>query len=76
MWQMRKDVFTGRWVIVSETDVVHPSDFRLKPFVRDAAFRPFCETNEASTSPAVFAIRRPGSNRTLLGLEFGAREQR
>ena len=41
MSQMRKDVFTGRGVI---TDVVHPSDFRLKPFVRDAAFRPFCET--------------------------------
>ncbi len=73
MSQMRKDVFTGRGVI---TDVVHPSDFRLRPFVRDAAFRPFCETNEASTSPAVFAIRRPGSNRTLLGLEFSAREQR
>ena len=61
MSQMRKDVFTGRWVIVAETDALQPSDFRFKPFVRDAAFCPFCETNEASTPPEVFAIRRPGS---------------
>ncbi len=61
MSQMRKDVFTGRWVIVAETDAVQPSDFRFKPFVRDAAFCPFCETNEASTPPEVFAIRRPGA---------------
>jgi len=61
MSQMRKDVFTGRWVIVAETDALQPSDFRFKPFVRDAAFCPFCETNEASTPPEVFAIRPPGS---------------
>jgi len=61
MSQMRKDIFTGRWVIVAETDVVQPSDFRPKPLVREAAFCPFCETNEASTPPEVFAIRRPGS---------------
>jgi UDPglucose--hexose-1-phosphate uridylyltransferase len=61
MSQMRKDVFTGRWVIVAETDAVQPSDFRFKPFVRKPAFCPFCETNEASTPPEVFAIRRPGS---------------
>jgi len=61
MSQMRKDVFTGRWVIVAETDTVQASDFRFKPFKRDAAFCPFCETNEASTPPEVFAVRRPGS---------------
>jgi UDPglucose--hexose-1-phosphate uridylyltransferase len=61
MSQMRKDVFTGRWVIVAETDALQPSDFRFKPFVRNAVFCPFCETNEASTPPEVFAIRRAGS---------------
>jgi UDPglucose--hexose-1-phosphate uridylyltransferase len=61
MSQMRKDVFTGRWVIVAESDAVQPSDFRFKPFVRDAAFCPFCETNEASTPPEVFAVRSLGS---------------
>ena len=61
MSRMCKDVFTGRWVIVAEAEAVHPSDFRFKPFERDTAFCPFCETNEASTPPEVFAIRRPGS---------------
>jgi hypothetical protein len=27
MSQMRKDIFTGRWVIVAETDVVQPCPF-------------------------------------------------
>ena len=61
MSQMRKDVFTGGWVIMAETDTVRPSEFRFKKFVRDSTFCPFCETNEASTPPEVFAIRRPGS---------------
>lgn len=61
MSQMRKDVFTGRWVIVADTNAVRPSSFRVGPFHRDSAFCPFCETNEASTPPEIFAIRRPGS---------------
>jgi len=61
MSQMRKDVFTGRWVIVEDTNAVQSSSFRFKPFQRDSAFCPFCESNEASTPPEVFAIRRPGS---------------
>jgi UDPglucose--hexose-1-phosphate uridylyltransferase len=61
MSQMRKDVYRGRWVIVADTNAVHPLPFRVKPFQRDSAFCPFCETNEASTPPEVFAIRRPGS---------------
>jgi len=61
MSQMRKDVFTGRWVIVAETDAVRPTDFQFRPFTKGAAFCPFCETNEASTPPEVFAVRRPGS---------------
>ena len=61
MSQMRKDVFTGRWVIVAETTTVRPSDFQFKQFVRETTFCPFCETNEASTPPEVFAIRKPGS---------------
>ena len=63
MSQMRKDIFTGGWVIVAETDAVRPSDFHFKRFTRDTTFCPFCETNEASTPPEIFAIRRPGSPR-------------
>jgi UDPglucose--hexose-1-phosphate uridylyltransferase len=62
MSQMRKDVFTGRWVIMAETTTVRPSDFYFKRFVRETTFCPFCETNEASTPPEVFAIRNPASS--------------
>ena len=61
MTQMRKDVFTGRWVITAETTTVRPSDFHFKGFVKEKKFCPFCETNEASTPPEVFAIRSPSS---------------
>jgi len=61
MSQIRKDVFTGRWVIMAETTTVQPADFNFKRLVRETKFCPFCETNEASTPPEVFAIRSPGS---------------
>src|SRR5512135_643905 len=67
MSQMRKDVFTGRWVIMAETDTVRPTDFQFKPFTRGDGFCPFCEANEASTPPEVFAIRQPGSRRNGSG---------
>lgn len=59
---MRKDVFTGRWVIMAESTTVQPSDFHFKKFVKETTFCPFCETNEGSTPPEVFAIRNPGSS--------------
>jgi UDPglucose--hexose-1-phosphate uridylyltransferase len=59
---MRKDAFSGRWVIMADTTTVRPSDFHFKRFVRETTFCPFCETNEASTPPEVFAIRRPDSS--------------
>lgn len=61
MSQFRKDVFTGRWVIVAETEAVRPSDFHFKKFTRETTFCPFCETHEASTPPEIFAIRPGGS---------------
>jgi UDPglucose--hexose-1-phosphate uridylyltransferase len=62
MSQMRKDIFTGGWVIVAETNTVTPADFSFKRFTRETRFCPFCETNEASTPPEVFAIRNPDSS--------------
>ena len=62
MTQMWKDVFTGRWVIMADPTTVRPSDFLFKKFVRETTFCPFCETNEASTPPEVFAIRHPDSS--------------
>jgi UDPglucose--hexose-1-phosphate uridylyltransferase len=67
MSQMRKDVFTGRWVIMDETTAVRPSDFHFNKFDRQTTFCPFCETNEASTPREVFAIRKPGSTANAAG---------
>jgi UDPglucose--hexose-1-phosphate uridylyltransferase len=61
MSQFRKDVFTGRWVITAEAEVVRPTDFRFKKFTRETTFCPFCETHEASTPPEIFAIRTTDS---------------
>lgn len=61
MSQMRKDILTGRWVITAENTAVSPSDFHFTRFGRETTFCPFCEANEASTPPEVFAIRRAGS---------------
>ena len=60
MSQMRKDIFTDRWVIVAETDVLQPLDLQFKEFAKDSGFCPFCENNEAATPPEVFAIRSLG----------------
>ena len=61
MSQFRKDVFTGRWVIVAETETVRTESFRFKKFTRETTFCPFCETHEASTPPEIFAVRPGGS---------------
>ena len=62
MSQMRKDIFTDRWVIVEEGDELQRTDFHFKKFARDTRLCPFCENNEAATPPEVFAIRNPGSS--------------
>jgi len=67
MSQMRKDIFTDRWVIVADADSADPANFRYKKFIRGKGFCPFCEGNEASTPPEVFAIRKPGTQANTRG---------
>ena len=67
MSQFRKDICTGRWVIVAETEAVRPGDFHFKKFTRGSAFCPFCETHEDSTPPEIFAIRPGGSQANVPG---------
>ncbi len=62
MSNMRKDIFTGRWVIVADGDGLQPTDFHFKKFVRDTGFCPFCEHNEATTPEGVFVIRNHQSS--------------
>ena len=62
MSQMRKDIFTDRWVIVADGDGMPPIDLHFEKLARDTGFCPFCESNEATTPEEVFAIRnRPSS---------------
>jgi UDPglucose--hexose-1-phosphate uridylyltransferase len=64
MSELRKDLVTGRWVIVATERSKRPDDFRPAAVeVRDgaAAFCPFCEGNETKTPPEVFALRSPGT---------------
>lgn len=65
MSELRKDLVTGRWVIVATERSKRPDDFRpASAEVRDgaAAFCPFCEGNESKTPPEVFSLRRPGTS--------------
>jgi UDPglucose--hexose-1-phosphate uridylyltransferase len=57
MSQMRKDIFTDRWVIVADGNGFKATDFHFEKFARDTSFCPFCEGNEAATPGEVFAIR-------------------
>jgi len=62
MSNMRKDIFTDRWVIVADGDGLQPTDFHFKKFARDTGFCPFCESNESATPEEVFAIRNRTSS--------------
>ncbi len=65
MSELRKDVVTGRWVIIASERSKRPDDFR--PAASRAredgatAFCPFCAGSEAKTPPEVSALRSPGT---------------
>jgi UDPglucose--hexose-1-phosphate uridylyltransferase len=65
MSELRKDIVTGRWVIIATERSKRPDDFRPAaapaPPAEASAFCPFCEGNESKTPPEVFALRRRGS---------------
>jgi UDPglucose--hexose-1-phosphate uridylyltransferase len=62
MSELRKDLISGRWVIIATERSKRPDDFR--PAAGSAArpaeargFCPFCQGNEGKTPPEVFALR-------------------
>jgi UDPglucose--hexose-1-phosphate uridylyltransferase len=61
MSRMRKDILTGRWVIIDDSRTVQTSDFRHHEPQTESGTCPFCQGNEASTPPELFVIRRSGS---------------
>jgi UDPglucose--hexose-1-phosphate uridylyltransferase len=65
MSELRKDLISGRWVIIATERSKRPDDFRPSgpaPAAPEAAgFCPFCEGNESKTPPEVFALRAAGT---------------
>jgi len=64
MSELRKDLVTGRWVIIATERSKRPDDFRpASPEKKESAsiFCPFCLGNESKTPPEVFALRENGT---------------
>ncbi len=66
MSQLRKDLVSGRWVIIASERSKRPDDFRppqqeLKQAAEQKLFCPFCEGNESKTPPEVFSFRKRGT---------------
>ncbi len=64
MSQLRKDIISGRWVIIAAERGKRPDDFRPAPTEKKkepAGFCPFCEGNESKTPREVYALRKNGT---------------
>jgi len=65
MSELRKDLISGRWVIIATERSKRPDDFRphgaAAPSPEAAGFCPFCEGNEGKTPPEIFALRGAGT---------------
>jgi UDPglucose--hexose-1-phosphate uridylyltransferase len=59
--ELRKDVITGRWVIISTDRAKRPTDFvRESVVIKGTGFCPFCTGNETKTPPEVLVYGRNG----------------
>lgn len=65
MSELRKDLISGRWVIIATERSKRPDDFRPAAGTPRAeeprGFCPFCEGSETKTPPEVFALRAGGT---------------
>jgi len=64
MSELRKDIISGRWVIIAAERSKRPDDFRPAAEESKKAperFCPFCEGNEDKTPPEVYAVRKKGT---------------
>lgn len=68
MPELRQDLITGRWVIISTERSKRESDWKESTLEsRSEKFCPFCEGNESRTPPEIFAIRNQGTGNNLPG---------
>lgn len=68
MAELRKDLVTGRWVIISTARGKRPTDFPHD--VKEDKGKgncPFCPGNEAMTPPEIYALRPDGSGKDKPG---------
>ena len=61
MPELRKDVITGRWVIISTERGKRPIEYKMEKRPAVGGFCPFCDGNEDKTPPEVLAYRNPQS---------------
>ncbi len=61
MPELRKDPVSGRWVIISVERGKRPSDFPVRFHTKKGGFCAFCEGNEYTTPPEIYAVRPDGS---------------
>ncbi|MFH1231721.1 MAG: galactose-1-phosphate uridylyltransferase [Planctomycetota bacterium] len=64
MSELRKDPILGRWVIIASERAARPVDFQHKSSasIKSNTPCPFCEGNEATTPPEIYALRKPFAN--------------
>lgn len=60
MPELRKDPVSGRWVIISVERGKRPSDFGMRVSPKKGGFCAFCEGNERTTPPEIFAYSHDG----------------
>ncbi|GAB4539361.1 MAG: galactose-1-phosphate uridylyltransferase [Thermodesulfovibrionia bacterium] len=61
MPELRRDPVSGRWVIISIERGKRPSDFPMRFHTKRGGFCAFCEGNEYTTPPEIYAVRPDGS---------------
>jgi len=67
MPELRKDPISGRWVIISIERGKRPSDFPTRFHTKKGGFCAFCEGNEYTTPPEIYAIRPEGTGPNTRG---------
>lgn len=68
MSELRHDPIQKRWVIIATDRGKRPGSFQKeKEEEKPGAFCPFCEGNEGSTPPEIWALRHNGSSKDMPG---------
>lgn len=67
MSELRKDIITGRWIIISTVRGKRPHTVPQAAHAADVKACPFCVGNESMTPPEIYALRDSGQHRNGSG---------